>query len=75
MEKQEEPAMGTTATPGKAGAAAIDEHEQANGSARGVETTLGGERDDPLMPFDKRPDETERAHRAPGHGNAEARGQ
>ena len=56
MDEPQTGGMGTTATPDKAGAAAIDEQGTANGSARGVETTLGGERVDPLLPFDRRPE-------------------
>ncbi|MFI5907516.1 hypothetical protein [Dactylosporangium sp. NPDC051541] len=45
--------MGTTGTPGGDGASRIDEEDKPNGSDQGVGTpTLGGEVDDPLMPFD-----------------------
>ncbi|MFB9444193.1 hypothetical protein Dvina_26590 [Dactylosporangium vinaceum] len=47
--------MGTTGTPGGDGASRIDEEDKPNGSAQGVRTpSLGGEADDPAMPFDDR---------------------
>ena len=53
--------MGTTGTAGGSGAAAIDE-DKANGSARGVDTTLGGEPDDPALPFDDKVDSEGKLH-------------
>jgi hypothetical protein len=55
--------MGTTGTPGGDGASRIDEEVEANGSARGVPTpSLGGEADDPLMPFDEKLDSDGKLH-------------
>ncbi|MEU7871498.1 hypothetical protein [Dactylosporangium sp. NPDC049140] len=55
--------MGTTGTPGGDGASRIDEEDKPNGSARGVKTpSLGGEPDDPLMPFDEKVDSDGKLH-------------
>jgi hypothetical protein len=53
----EDETMGTTATPGTTGAAAIDEPDNPNGSANGDPRarSLGGELDDPDLPYDRRP--------------------
>ena len=59
----EDGTMGTTATPGGSGAAAIDE-DKANGSRRGVDTPYGtgGEPGDPALPFDQKVDEHGKLH-------------
>jgi hypothetical protein len=59
--------MGTTATPGTSGAAAIDEPGRPNGSDRGAgdDRPLGGELNDPELPFDRRPGPDDPGHRVP----------
>ncbi|MEV6932311.1 hypothetical protein AB0M46_48555 [Dactylosporangium sp. NPDC051485] len=61
---EENATMGTTGTPGGDGASVIDEEDRLNGSARGVYTPygLGGEVDDPAMPFDKKVDSEGKLH-------------
>lgn len=56
--------MGTTGTPGGDGASRIDEEDRPNGSALGARTPygLGGEPDDPAMPFDRRVDSGGKLH-------------
>jgi hypothetical protein len=56
--------MGTTGTPGGDGASRIDEEDRPNGSARGIHTPygLGGEVDDPAMPFDRKVDDNGKLH-------------
>jgi len=58
--------MGTTATPDKSGAAAIDEPDEPNAPPRG-HVHDGGEYDDPDLPFDRRPQPDDPTHRAPGY--------
>lgn len=65
MTADEAPTMGTTGAPGIPGADAIDDPAAANGSARGVETTLGGELNDPMLPFDRRLGSDESTEPAP----------
>ncbi|WP_433604040.1 hypothetical protein ACQP2P_23365 [Dactylosporangium sp. CA-139114] len=61
--KDEHATMGTTGTPGGDGASRIDEEDKANGSARGVTVpSLGGEADDPAMPFDEKVDSEGKIH-------------
>ncbi|WP_433073199.1 hypothetical protein ACQP1P_25150 [Dactylosporangium sp. CA-052675] len=61
--KDENATMGTTGTPGGDGASRIDEEDKANGSARGVTVpSLGGEVDDPAMPFDEKVDSEGKIH-------------
>jgi hypothetical protein len=61
---EENATMGTTGTPGGDGASRIDEEDKANGSALGARTPLGlgGEVDDPAMPFDRRPQDGDKLH-------------
>jgi hypothetical protein len=61
---EENATMGTTGTPGGDGAARIDEEDRPNGSARGIDTPsgLGGEVDDPAMPFDHKVDDDDKIH-------------
>jgi hypothetical protein len=56
--------MGTTGTPGGDGASRIDEEDKLNGSPEGVHTPygLGGEVDDPAMPFDDKVDSQGKLH-------------
>ncbi|GAA2636363.1 hypothetical protein GCM10010399_81620 [Dactylosporangium fulvum] len=56
--------MGTTGTPGRSGADAIDEADAVNGSAIGTHTDvgLGGEPDDPALPFDHQPNSDDKLH-------------
>ncbi|GAA0735459.1 hypothetical protein Drose_19675 [Dactylosporangium roseum] len=55
--------MGTTGTPGRSGADAIDEDDAVNGSAVGARTVgLGGEPDDPALPFDHQPEPGDKLH-------------
>ena len=58
--------MGTTATPGTAGADAIDDADRPNGSAAGAATELGlgGQADAPGLPFDRKPDSGDPVHSA-----------
>jgi len=56
--------MGTTATPGESGAAAIDEPDEPNAAPLG-DVHTGGEYDDPDLPFDRRPQPDDATHRAP----------
>ncbi|WP_433199993.1 hypothetical protein ACQP00_27985 [Dactylosporangium sp. CS-047395] len=66
--------MGTTGTPGSDGASVIDEEDKVNGSAEGVPVvSLGGEVDDPLMPFDDKVDAEGKLH-LPRDGNSTQRG-
>jgi hypothetical protein len=61
---EEDATMGTTATPGSDGASRIDEEDRPNGSALGARTPhgLGGEPDDPALPFDHRPEPDDKLH-------------
>ncbi|MFG2044120.1 hypothetical protein [Dactylosporangium sp. NPDC048998] len=61
---EENATMGTTGTPGSDGASVIDEEGRANGSARGIYTPygLGGEPDDPAMPFDRKVSSEDKLH-------------
>ncbi|WP_238015858.1 hypothetical protein KZZ52_28480 [Dactylosporangium sp. AC04546] len=55
--------MGTTGTPGRSGADTIDEDDAPNGSAIGIPaTTLGGEPDDPELPYDHAPGPDDKLH-------------
>ncbi|WP_432824817.1 hypothetical protein [Dactylosporangium sp. CA-092794] len=62
--KDENATMGTTGTPGGDGASRIDEEDKANGSAQGIHTPygLGGEPDDPALPFDRRISSDDKLH-------------
>ena len=68
---EERQTMGTTGTPGGDGAARIDEEDKANGSRRGASTaSLGGEPDDPMLPFDEKVDEDGKLHMPRNAGEA-----
>jgi hypothetical protein len=56
--------MGTTGTPGGDGASRIDEEDKDNGSALGSRTPfgLGGEPDDPAMPYDRKVSSDDKLH-------------
>jgi hypothetical protein len=66
--------MGTTGTPGEAGASAVLDPDRRVGAAEGAPSPgTGGAVDDPLLPFDRRPDEEAGpVHRAPGYSTGDA---
>jgi hypothetical protein len=66
--------MGTTGTADEAGVSAVLDPDRRVGAAEGAPTPgTGGAVDDPLLPFDRRPDEeTGQVHRAPGYSTGDA---
>jgi hypothetical protein len=56
--------MGTSATPNKAGAGAIDEPDELNAAPTG-DVHTGGEYDDPDLPYERRPQPDDPNRRVP----------
>ena len=67
-------AMGTTGTQGEPGASAVLDPDRTAGSEEAAPSPgTGGAVHDPLLPFDRRPEEDEDPiHRAPGYSTGGA---